>query len=425
MFNKIKSVKGKILFLTICVLIISNISIGVIAYVASINQLNILKFIGVGIIISALLASGIIYGFSNVMSKALGYVGERADTLANLDVSEDISEKLLNRNDEIGELGHSFQRIIDNLRSFAMEIGDASNILAESSEGLSLSSGQSAAASEEVARAIEDIARGATEQAVDTEGGANNINELGSLMEENNRLLKKLNDSNIEVDKLKDEGIIIIEELLKDTESSNNATNDIRDVILSTNESAEKIENASNMIRSIAEQTNLLALNAAIEAARAGEAGRGFAVVAEEIRKLAEESNGFTEDIAEIVNDLNNKTSQAVVTMEEVTSITELQSKSVEQTNEKFLGIANSIESMSALIQLMNQSGKEMIHKKDMMVEIIQNLSAISEENAAGTEEASASVEEQTSTMIEIASTSESLGKLANNLQEGISKFKY
>ena len=389
------------------------------------GAINVLKLTSIWILISILLASTIIYYFSNMMGRALEGVTARADMISNLDVSEDISDRLLSRQDEIGMLAVSFQRIIDNLRIFVVQIGDSSSMLSKSSQELTVSSSESAAASEEVARAIEDIAKGASEQAMDTEVGANHINDLGSLVERNEDYLRKLNDSTKDADKLKDEGILIIGDLVKATEASNNATKEIRDLIISTNESAEKIENASNMISNIAEQTNLLALNAAIEAARAGEAGRGFAVVADEIRKLAEESNRFTEDITVVVTDLNNKTNHAVTTMEEVTSITELQSKNVSDTNDKFIGIANSIENMSSVIHMINESGKQMIEKKDMIIEIIQNLSAISEENAAGTQEASASVEEQTATMAEIASDSEGLGRLAIDLQEGISKFKY
>ncbi len=389
------------------------------------GAVNVLRYTSIGVLIFLVLVTVIMYNFSNKMGKSLESVTTRAENIANLDVRENISEILINRNDEIGMLAKSFQKIIDNLREFVKQISDTSEHLALSSKELTVSSEQSAISANEVAKAIEDIAQGATHQAMDTENGAKHINDLGELVENNEEFLRELNISTKEIDKLKDEGFEILKELIKNTESNNRATMNIQDVINSTNHSAEKIENASNMIRSIAEQTNLLALNAAIEAARAGEAGRGFAVVAEEIRKLAEESNGFTEEITQIVNDLNSKTQEAVSSMDEVVKITELQSESVEETNNKFIGIANAIEKSNDVINLINKSGKEIMDKKDIIVEIIQTLSAISQENAAGTEEASASVEEQTATMAEIANASELLGELAFSMQESLSKFKY
>ncbi|HHX60119.1 MAG TPA: hypothetical protein GX707_05195 [Epulopiscium sp.] len=212
---------------------------------------------------------------------------------------------------------------------------------------------------------------------------------------------------------------------MKATESSSKATKDIQNVINSTNDSAGQIEIASNMIRSIADQTNLLALNAAIEAARAGEAGKGFAVVADEIKKLAEQSTSFTADIGKIVMNLNNETTQAVKTMEEVALISKTQSESVDETNNKFIGISKAMEGMNHVIDLINESGQEMLNKQQRIIEIITNPSAISEENAAGTEEASASVEEQTATMLEIAEASVVLERLAGNMKDAVDKFKY
>lgn len=385
----------------------------------------LLKYTGIGVGFFTLLVSVLMYNFSSRLGKALEGVTTRAEKIANLDVTEDISKDLTSRKDEVGLLANSFQSIIDNIRDFIRQITIASDHLAAASSELTASSEQSSRAADEVASAIEDIAKGATHQAMDTENGAKHINDLGILVEKNEEYVLELNTSTSEVDRLKNEGFQILEELVKNTESNNRATKDIENVIYNTNESAAKIANASNMISSIAEQTNLLALNAAIEAARAGEAGRGFAVVAEEIRKLAEQSNGFTEDITGIVTDLNNKTRQAVLTMEEVVSITKLQSESVELTNEKFVGIAKALERADAAIGLINKSGEEINNKKDIIVDIIQNLSAISEENAAGTQEAAASVEEQTATMAEIANASEALEELARDMKDSIAKFKY
>jgi len=178
------------------------------------------------------------------------------------------------------------------------------------------------------------------------------------------------------------------------------------------------------MINSIAKQTDLLALNAAIEAARAGESGKGFAVLAEEIRKLSEQSNKFTLDISNIIEELTFKTGNAVEKMKQAGVVVEAQAKCVELTNNKFHGINNAIDKMKEVIDNINHSGREMDHKKEEIIGILENLSAISQENAAGTEEASASVEEQTASMEEIANAGKVLATLAEQMKESILRFK-
>ncbi|MPM71685.1 putative methyl-accepting chemotaxis protein YoaH [bioreactor metagenome] len=208
------------------------------------------------------------------------------------------------------------------------------------------------------------------------------------------------------------------------TKRSSESAKEIYEIVINNNKSAEKIDSSSTMIQSIADQTNLLALNAAIEAARAGEAGRGFAVVAGEIRKLAEQTNSFTDEIKQVIEELKTRSNAAVQTIYEVKDIVNAQSDSVEETRHRFDLIADSIGATEAVIQKLTEGTKTLNMNKAKLVDLMQNLSAIAEENAAGTEEASAATEEQAASSMELSRASEGLAEIAGKLQELIRKFK-
>lgn len=334
-----------------------------------------------------------------------------------------IKKALTERKDELGILGQVIKAANINQKELTSRLLETASEVTNTSQELTLISQESAKAVEEIAKTIEQIAGTATEQAGDTENGVRQIIELGSLIEQDQLYLVELNHSAETVETMKNEGAMSINDLKERTAERERYMERIQEGIIKTNQSAEKINSASQMIQAVADQTNLLALNAAIEAARAGEAGRGFAVVAEEIRKLAEQSSRSTRDIAEIVKELQINSQNAVEIIDKSSVITKEQENSVTVTDERFKGIASAIEETKAIVNKLNSSGQEMEKKKDQITEILKTLARIAEENAASTQEVSAASEEQTASMIEIANASGGLSQLAKELQQSIDKF--
>lgn len=375
-------------------------------------------------LVAILLLGFILFSTSNYAIKIINKLKELMNFMAKGDFSNYVPEDLTNKKDEFGEISRSVSIMQNSIRNIIANVLEKSQTVAAHSEELTATTEQATIAANEVAQAIEGIAVGASEQAKETEEGFVSANELGNAVIKNTTYIKDLNNSVERVTQLKDEGTELIRKLVDETDMNTKISKQVKEVINNTSHSAEKIATASEMIRAIAEQTNLLALNAAIEAARAGEAGRGFAVVAEEIRKLAEQSNQFTEEISTIITDLTNKTSIAVDTMEEADVITKAQGKSVSMTNNKFEGIAESIEEMKEVINTVNKSSDEMTMQKEKIITMIEHLSAISQENAAGSQQTSASIEEQTAAMTEISNSSEELAHIAEELNNQVEQFK-
>ncbi|PWI32343.1 methyl-accepting chemotaxis protein [Vibrio albus] len=266
------------------------------------------------------------------------------------------------KKDETGELSNEVDSFVDKLGTIIRQVRLGCDSVQQEMERIGEAASQSSTLSDNEDESLDLVVTAVEEMSSATKEVARNASETA-----------------VQVDylaKLVDEGEISIlgstERLHDLTHEVNNAAN----VIARLSQSSEKITSVLDVILNISEQTNLLALNAAIEAARAGEQGRGFAVVADEVRNLASKTLLSTEDIRQMITDLQGEVSEAVRSINDSVTI----ATSTEELNGQTKALLDSVKSSSDQIQgLTIQTASATDQQSQVAEEINSNLSKLSD----------------------------------------------
>lgn len=327
--------------------------------------------------------------------------------------------------DEFGSMTEKLNELMESMRGMLHKVVNMSSEVSATSEELLSITDEFTMSSNQIAQEAQNIA-------VDAEVQLKEANTTFEQSLEIERNVTKIGEATDEVIQLTEKAVTEVAQGSKSVQSVITQINKISDasteatrVVGILGQRSQEIGQAADLITGIAQQTNLLALNAAIEAARAGEQGKGFAVVADEVRKLAEQSGQFADQIAVLIAAIQQETEQAVSSMKNgeievaqgITMITE--------TNETFNAISQSVQNIVIKISDVSSSLNDIEHRIESTVTFLETLNSTATNSVSHSQSVAASTEEQVASMEEVKHSMENLATLVSELQHELARFTF
>ncbi|WP_151734595.1 methyl-accepting chemotaxis protein [Paenibacillus tengchongensis] len=376
--------------------------------------------ITVAVFIAVAMAAGYFFTTRNIigpvrkLQKAMALAGD-----GDLTVHTDIRS-----GDELQVLSDSFNAMIDKQEAIIEKVRSGSGQLASMSQEILAASEEINASIEEISSSTQEIAAGADNNNHSVVNASQVLVQLSSLVQlAQSKAAATSHNAGI-TNSAAQEGRAKVMNTVEAMDMISSSTRATEEQLAAVSELSGKVSNIIGTINAIAGQTHLLALNAAIEAARAGEHGQGFSVVAGEVRKLSDETNRQANEIAELVQDMIGRITQAVKSMSGASEAVGGGVQIVAETDRAFLHIIDAVESIRGNVREILDITRDEVATSDQIIKLIDSMGTISEMAAANTENVSSATEEQAATISNFVSSAEEVSTMAAELELLVEQFK-
>lgn len=366
----------------------------------------------------------LIFVISMGMSKTMVRTKNFLQVVSTGDLRQSASPRFLKRDDELGDMYAISYTLQEELKGIVTNIKLSADDLSVSSEQLMTLSQDTVSSVSGLYDSVEFISKGAADQADQTSIAAIQVSNIGDQIDNISEDVVSLSDSANRMAEAEQASTTIINELNVSNEEVIDSIEKIAKQIEITNTSVQEIRTAIAMIQSISDETDLLSINASIEAAHAGDAGRGFAVVAEQISKLAAQSGNNATEIEKVINTLLEQSGLMVSYMNDVKIKISEQREKLNLTISKFSAVADGVDTSLVNIENITNGMNELRRSRDVILDIISDLSAVSQQYAASTNGTIEAAQSMNDAMKSLDAASEKLKAMSDDLTRELEIFK-